>query len=312
MTCSFTTLLTFLLSQFSGIVAVSNGPSWRVDGLLEAANLTGIDIDIPQQPAWTAEDIDTFRRFKDPGAARKIGPGQTQCWMGHRHALSHALSRGWDTVLVLEDDVDWDINIKHQLAVVAPHVLAVTQFSSKATASQPYGHSWDMLWIGHCGDAIPPTGTRLFKDETLPASQKYREYTGEYTMLTAEPQQRIVHKSNGPICTFAYAVTASAATKILQYTDRGVSNIVSTDLRWWCQAGFLACVTVNPELFHHHKKSGEVNSEIAVREGWQDLAAPAMEDFTANIRYSARCNARAVALVSCQDVFDGNRAEAAS
>jgi hypothetical protein len=216
-------------------------------------------------------------------------------------------------MLVLEDDADWDIAIKHQLAQAAPHIRAISQSSSsRGTASHPYGHGWDMLWIGHCGDAIPSTGVRIFKDGTLPPSQSYREYTGRHTMLTPEPQQRVVHWSDGPICAFAYALTASAAAKILRYTDRGVSNILTTDLRWWCQAGFLACVTVNPELFHHHKKAGERNSEIAVREGWDDLAAPAGEDFTANIRYSARCNSRATTLVSCQDVFEGDRPEAAS
>jgi hypothetical protein len=237
--------------------------------------------------------------------------------MGHRYALTHALSQSWDTILVLEDDCDWDIAVKYQMSIVAPHIrqVALSSFPHSlhpATARQPYGNGWDVLWIGHCGDTIPSTDFRIFEDNTLPSSQKYREYTGSYTLLTAEPHQRVVHKSQTPMCAFAYGITAAAATKILKYTNEGVSDILTTDLRRWCQTEFLSCITVNPELFHHHKKASKANSEIARVEGWDDLAAPATEDFTANIRYSARCNVRASALVSCQDTFDGDRVKGTS
>ena len=62
---------------------------------------------------------------------------------------------------------------------------------------------------------------------------------------------------------------------------------------------------MNPELFHHHKAAGWVLSEIAVVEGWMDMAASSKMDYTVNIRYSARCNSKSDRLVSYQDEFGG-------
>jgi len=170
----------------------------------------------------------------------------------------------------------------------------------------------DLLWLGHCGDTIPKAGVVSVHDDTMPDGSLYRENTGEYTPLEQGAQKRVVYISAGPICTYAYALTASAANKIFRYVlagDAVLDNLITADLRRWCQAGFLTCVTVNPELFHHHKKAGQISSEIAVHEGpdWEPLTAPAPVEYTANIRYSARCNAQSGGvLVSCRDEFQGH------
>jgi GR25 family glycosyltransferase involved in LPS biosynthesis len=278
---------------------VSTGPSWRSEGLLEAADLTKLDVDIPQQPEWSPEEIDAFRGLGDATGARRLGPGQTKCWLGHINALSHVVKNSWASALVLEDDVDWDIAIKRQLALVAPAIRTITN-STLHSADQPYGNAWDLLWVGHCGDAIPSSAISLW-DDSLPVTAKYRDHDGLYTVLTSEPQRRMVHVTRTPLCTYAYALTADAAKKILDYSKNGVENVITTDLEQWCRAGFLRCVTVNPELFHHHKKAGKVTSEIAVAEGW--LTNIWSVDFTATIRYSARCNSKSTKLITCSDEF---------
>ncbi len=204
------------------------------------------------------------------------------------------------TALMLEDDADWDIEIKKQLFLVAPHIRAITNSTSSRGQPQPYGSAWDLLWVGHCGDDVPQTGVVSIFDNTLPEDGAYRENTGEYIMLSPEPQRRLIHISEGPICTYAYAVTGSAARKIYEYAKGGVDDIITVYLRRWCRAGFLVCVTINPELFHHHKKAGKRSSEIAAWEGWEALSAPSEVEYTANIRYSARCNANSTVLVSCR------------
>jgi hypothetical protein len=148
---------------------------------------------------------------------------------------------------------------------------------------------------------VPPTGVVSIFDNTLPEDTAYRENTGEYISLNPEPHRRVIHISEGPICTYAYAVTLSTARKIYEYARGGVDDIITVYLRRWCQAGFLVCVTVNPELFHHHKKAGKRSSEIAAWEGWEALSAPSEVEYTANIRYSARCYANSTVLVSCRN-----------
>ncbi|AEO59859.1 glycosyltransferase family 25 protein [Thermothelomyces thermophilus ATCC 42464] len=98
--------------------------------------------------------------------------------MGHLHTLKTIIDKRWMTALILENDADWDIEIKKQLALVAPHIRAVTNSTSHGQP-QPYGSTWDLLWLGHCGDGVPPTGVVSIFDSTLPEEAAYRENTGE-------------------------------------------------------------------------------------------------------------------------------------
>lgn len=202
------------------------------------------------------------------------------------------------TALLVEDDADWDVAIKDQLSMVAPLIRSVSNSArTNQSNGSPYGDAWDLLWLGHCGDLTPTSGVEAVIDQTLPNSTMYRQVYGECTFHP--PQLRTVHRSVAPTCTYAYAITASAGLKIYQGAIGGRDRIITKDLRKWCQDGTLNCVTVNPELFHHHQNAGEPSSEIAVVEGWEDLAAPAATGYTANIRHSARCSVGSPHPISC-------------
>jgi len=68
---------------FGAIVAVSTEDSKRRNSLLQAANITDIDITIPQQPEWTENDVERFRN----GETKNVQHGSILAWMGHRFAL---------------------------------------------------------------------------------------------------------------------------------------------------------------------------------------------------------------------------------
>ncbi|ETS86186.1 hypothetical protein PFICI_00014 [Pestalotiopsis fici W106-1] len=283
------------------VVVVSTGPSWRLDGLVEAANLTGIDVEVPAQPEWTNGEVDIFRSAAlDPDTKKPSpnGRGLAKCWLGHLNVIREILSRGWATSLVMEDDVDWDVAIKDQLSLVAPMIRNVT--NSTSLSDSPYGSNWDLLWLGHCGEALPSSGHVLSQiDESLPESPIYRKYDGSYGYFP--PQLRVVHHTYAPICTYAYALTYNGASTIYQLAVGGKTQTITAGLYEYCKKGHLRCVSVNPELFHHHKKAGVSTSQIAQVEGWTSRAKPADITYTANIRHSARCNSRTKGLVTCQD-----------
>ncbi|OBT68977.1 hypothetical protein VE03_01418 [Pseudogymnoascus sp. 23342-1-I1] len=235
----------------------------RLEGIQEAAKFTKLGIEVPYQPDWSDEEVDNFRGFEIKGRNTEIGRGQTKCWLGHLNVLHEIINQQWTTALIMEDDADWDIAIKEQMSLIAPLIREVTM--TKDAGGSPYGDSWDLLWLGHCGDAFPAQIKTAFIDWTLPVSPLYRENDGKYTRFPT--QLRMVYKSDGPICTYAYAVTAHAASRIYKLSAKGKDRLITTELREWCQGGVLRCITVNPELFHHHKQVGQVSSEIAVVEG---------------------------------------------
>lgn len=137
---------------FDEILVVTAGfHDWRAQGLKAAAERTGLAVTFLQQPSWTDKQKKAFHRG-DKYESWSI-PGSTGCWLGHLHALKHFLSTKQTTALILEDDADWDVEIKNQ-------VIRAQDFLRKLTepaADSLWGTEWDVLYLGHCGDRYGPS-----------------------------------------------------------------------------------------------------------------------------------------------------------
>jgi hypothetical protein len=68
---------------FGALVVVSKEGSDRRHSLIQAANVTDLDLTIPQQPEWTEGDVERFVNGQE-GEARK---GSVLAWLGHHNAL---------------------------------------------------------------------------------------------------------------------------------------------------------------------------------------------------------------------------------
>ena len=68
---------------FGALVVVSGADSPRLDRLIQAANVTGVELQVPLQPKWTDQDVDNFRNstFSD------IGIGSILAWLAHNKAI---------------------------------------------------------------------------------------------------------------------------------------------------------------------------------------------------------------------------------
>jgi len=222
---------------FGAVIVVSKEGSERQPGLLQAANVTGIDLTIPSQPAWGEDDLSRFRE----GRKSDISAGSIYAWLGHNNALKWFLDSGLETALILEDDVDWDIQLRSLQVPLAANaarsMLSSSNYLSrfKVDASQYWGDSaaWDLLYLGHCGDyfgsidngvgrgfqykenltSIPH---KLYKDPSLPVRPDLHPYTAALFDVFELPEHtRAFHRSVFPLCTFGYAVTRTAAEQLI-------------------------------------------------------------------------------------------------
>lgn len=225
---------------FGAVVAVSKEGSPRRYALLQAANVTDFDITIPTQPSWTEGDIERFSNGKGPSPHR----GSLLAWMGHHNALRWFLNSGLDTVLILEDDVDWDIRLRSlQIPLAAKAVRQllppvrshhpVTNFRNSHMQYWGDHDAWDLLYLGHCGDYFGPlahdgpnssrhsfnlTGEShvVYEDPTLPPLDELHPFTKKlFEFLGLPGKSRVMHRSKSPLCSFGYAVTRSAAMQLL-------------------------------------------------------------------------------------------------
>ncbi|MCJ1312924.1 hypothetical protein MMC25_006600 [Agyrium rufum] len=249
--------------------------AWRREGLLKAAAFTGLEVQIPLQPTWSDTNVDALMN-----KSSEVSRGYALSWLGHLHAIKEAAN--YSTSLILEDDVDWDLGLREQMPRIAEVIRLVTDFEvdHEESIHPPYGTNWDVLWLGHCGDSIGMSAAKI-EDPTVPPYFKSWE-----TRISPNPDHtRWVHRSTGPICTYAYALTDVTAKRILDSNDLGTTKF-DIWLHIRCKRGIFQCITVNPELFHHHEVAGEKDSIINGQGGNEVIK----NEMTENIWHSARCN----------------------
>lgn len=265
-----------IATKFGAAIAVSRAQSTRREGLLAAANATEVDLVIPNQPAWTEDDVLKLRASKDS----HISQGSALAWLGHLNALRWFLSTNLKTVLILEDDVDWDVRLRTmQIPAVAATIRKLVtgygnrpgQIKYEPLLDNYWGNSsdWDVIYLGHCGDnAEAPalasqTAQIAYQDPTLPLRTDMHPYTQRFLDGIGLPHGlRLVHRSIFPLCSFGYAVTREAAHRLLnEFAAREADGgTMAYDVRLLeaCRDPSFRCWTVNPELFHHIKAVSEI------------------------------------------------------
>lgn len=266
---------------------------------MSAAALTKLEITIPSQPIWTDQDVASIQAPEHSSLNR----GSVLAWLGHRNALESFLEDSAETALIMEDDVDWDVRIRAQQ--IPQTAYAIRELLS-SNDERYYGSPdlWDIIWLGHCGDFFNATrgseipSIKSFKDTAMPDIDDLHPWTRDFLheIGAHDNQQRLVHASVRPLCTFAYAITRLAARKVLE--DLAVSEPVrdpsrpctAYDVRLLegCREEGLRCITVNPELFHHN----DLDSEIARATENQDEEDPVSNSPMVGSATNIRCSAR--------------------
>ncbi|KAL2809228.1 hypothetical protein BJX63DRAFT_423989 [Aspergillus granulosus] len=274
---------------FEAILALSPFPSWRTTGLQAAAHYTGLEIQIPPQPPIHPEIIDAFAAL-GPEAARHPNHGSALAWVAHLDLIKHVVQSGFDTALILEDDVDWDISIRDEMVAIAEAVRQLTK--TKKGEAAPYGRDWDVLWVGLCAETWDKEFPTVFvDDETVCPVSKYVGLA-KGPMERMPSGQRAVFHSGAPICTFAYGLTREGAKKVLLDVGAGKDEAFDIALMNGCRERNLTCISVLPELFRHYQPSPNLTGSLVNSGNDRKLVEVETEmGFTENILQSARCHA---------------------
>lgn len=262
---------------FGGLYVVSGPGSPRRPHLEEAAAVTELNLTIPDQVAWSDQDVSNFR-VKNVSESN-IGEGSVKAWLSHHLVLQAFLDSGLETALIFEDDVDWDIRLRtQQVPLTQRATRELLKIKGGDTKAHPWGDpsEWDLLYLGHCGDYFNalergvgvghhhPTHLEvlphvIFQDNSVSYFTDLHPFTASlFTALRIPEKNRIVHRSKFPLCSFGYAVTRRGAELILKEVAPAKEEL-SGRVRAYDVAlldgcvrhGILRCYSVQPELFHH-------------------------------------------------------------
>jgi hypothetical protein len=229
----------------------------------------------------------------------------------------------YETALILEDDVNWDIHIRskqiplvaralhdlvdsvHEKAASATPGLskqqnAVTRSQAQSDSYWPPPSDWELLHLGHCGDFFPAASLStiphtIYPDPSMPSFEGLHVDTQRFFYpLPVPSRHRVLHRSQRPLCTFAYAVTKASAKCILAdfSHEEGSHGTWAYDVRILeaCRDLGWKCWSVNPELFHHMTEHA---SEIQAANAGKPLFGEA------DPRQKARGKARGTPNIAC-------------
>ncbi|CZR52555.1 uncharacterized protein PAC_02432 [Phialocephala subalpina] len=280
---------------FQKILVLSEGPSWRTRGLKAAAEHTGLDVEIPKQPPLTVEMIEAFQKLGPENVPHPVDTGEVRNWLSSLDLVKYMVMADLESALFLEDDVDWDVSVKDQMRLVSDAVREFTLTDSQDRS--PYGHAWDILWIGHSGEPTVNKTRRLeYDDPSAPLPANYIGWSKRY-MDGITPGKRAVQRSSLTVASFAIGFSRRGAMKVLKWAGKGEDKAFDIRLQQGCKFKDLSCLVINPELMHHYVPPTDFGHISTVADANLKGSKAEEEEFehvmgdTPNILHSARCRA---------------------
>ena len=214
--------------------------------------------------------------------------------------MQHIVHNNIPTAIIFEDDTDWDVAFKYQLAQMARGSQWLLNQSQEIIPDSPYGDGWDLLWIGDCATNIAGNDKRRWvipKDPTVvPPDRRYEWEKPDMHFWEEDPvwdtQTRVVFTHSTPLCTWAYGVSLSGARKILYRLslvpfndsyDTGVQKMCETrDLNF-------SCIGVYPSIVGNSFPAGGTNRQSDI-DGPPEADPPLEQAISGRIVFSTRLN----------------------
>lgn len=184
--------------------------------------------------------------------------------------LDRIIDERWTSALILEDDVEWDVMIRQQLAQFASGARYIQEIAETSSTHSPYGDEWDLLLLGHCTAGSRSNSDVKYwvahDDPTVPPKSRYKwrseepsggpdrsppEIKGNFT--------RIVFRPELSRCAYAYALSLKGAQKLLyHFSIEPFVDIFDVVLSKFCADPNIngKCVSVFPNLFDEYLPAG--------------------------------------------------------
>lgn len=209
------------------------------------------------------------------------------------------------SALILESDADWDLRIHEIMQPLAKGIQHLVDWPFTIEHQNvdqqlyPYGDSWDIVWIGHCG-SNRDGNVRAYTWNDTSVPPEHREYTFDVGISSEQhtPGTRMVFQFGRTTCTTGYAISTRGAQKLVGYfketndnIDLKLSSVCSsrpdmTCLGVWPQV--ITAAETKSNIDHSAEEDHNESSEESEPEPPPEVeAGPALQ-------YSARVNSHQI------------------
>ena len=193
------------------------------------------------------------------------------------------------------------MRVKDIMAGIADGVEAIADWPFEPTNDterfgppvdpSPYGGTWDIIWIGHCGSGNNGNGRIYsFNDTSVPPEPLEYTFASPPQDEQHRPGTRIIFQLSHTVCSTGYAISYAGAVKLVDYFKIAEDNL-DLALSSYCRdKRDLTCLGVWPQVItaaSSHSNIEHPDGEKAQMETVEVHAGPGLQ-------YSARINAAVV------------------
>ncbi|ORY16391.1 hypothetical protein BCR34DRAFT_597681 [Clohesyomyces aquaticus] len=203
------------------------------------------------------------------------------CWRAHANAWKYMIDNDIESALILEDDIDWDVNIKEifglwQWQLKYNNTIRWGRENVKKGWKEdcPYGCDWDELWMGQCNNKVNKNRLDLhwtYEDPNGPDLDSLHDWSKkEMTQVwnvtsdnRSGNQMRVTSATYGPLCTMGYAVSRMGAMRMLYNIGgwKGLGSPVDLEIQYKTNDGLLSGYTMTPPAFTVWRLGGNKDSD---------------------------------------------------
>ncbi|KAK1986195.1 family 25 glycosyltransferase [Colletotrichum cereale] len=261
----------------------------KADAAAVQAFLSGIDINIVEGVNGSRLGEVGMPPSSIPDTEPGLSGGEKGCWRSHANAWRSMLRANAETVLIMEDDVTWDIHVKEVMRLAASKLAVLLGGTSRfdigpsqstiehAFTDPWYSHGWDLITFGQCGDGDGGKTERIKYDDPHTNGEK-----SEYFGVGLKGGHRMIRRAGGMTCTGAYAVSARGAAKLLLRSNFDLNLPVDVIINDMIGNGQLRAYSVWPPPVVQWRYRGKLGmwgsmgSDIRVehkdqdRSGWEE------------------------------------------
>ncbi|KAL8645384.1 MAG: hypothetical protein Q9226_007329 [Calogaya cf. arnoldii] len=265
----------------------------KLDAFTLASSLTGFSNEVIEGVKGATIVNKTLPSLEYLHTPEKTRNNVVGCWRAHLNFAQKIVREHIQTAIVFEDDADWDVSFKDQLAEFAMGSRCISD--TMTSPRSPYGDDWDLLWLGHCAtQQHAQDGRRLVieNDDTVPpmAHRVNLHKVPNLNELGYDNSTRIVFRAQVSACTYSYALSYRGAQKVLRWQNR-VQKFEPIDLGIGYQCRDdpdFKCISVLPQLVNSHKLAGRADQDSDIDS--YDPAQIRKKGYTHNIVHSTRLN----------------------
>ncbi|KAL8926577.1 MAG: hypothetical protein Q9208_002904 [Pyrenodesmia sp. 3 TL-2023] len=265
----------------------------KLDAFSLAASVTGFTHDVIEGIKGSTVVNKTLPALEGLPKKERARNNIVGCWRAHLNFAQKIVRDRISSALVLEDDSDWDVSLKDQLADIATGSRYIS--GTPKTPRSPYGDDWDLLWLGHCSAQQDPSDTRRFvveNDATVPPPNHRQNFNKVPALneMGYDNSTRIVFRAHDGVCLYSYALSFRGAQKVLRWQNN-ISKFYPIDIGIGYQCrddAHFKCVAVFPQVVDSHKAAGRQSRDSDI--GSFDPTKVREKGFTQNIVRSTRLN----------------------